>query len=126
MPASDELRGYRRPAQTVMLPYTKPDSVTRSEHRAPTTIAYPFRAGLDDARDTLSRCDEECAQKVVAKKKAGRSIERPALMTWNISDSIAFATNGLRYDHTPVDNLAVFIKLIREQNRKAPAHYPKS
>ena len=44
----------------------KPDSVTRCEHSAPTTIARPIRAGLGDVHDTLSRCVAECAQKVVA------------------------------------------------------------
>ena len=46
--------------------YAIPDSVTRCEHSAPTTIARPIRAGLGDVHDTLSRCVAECAQKVVA------------------------------------------------------------
>ena len=47
------------------LQYHNPDSVTRCEHSAPTTIARPIRAGLGDVHDTLSCCVAECAQKVV-------------------------------------------------------------
>ena len=55
-----------KPHVTIAWLLLQPDSVTRCEHSAPTTIARPIRAGLGDVHDTLSCCVAECAQKVVA------------------------------------------------------------
>ncbi|MGA0587844.1 hypothetical protein ACO2Q2_12045, partial [Dyella sp. KRB-257] len=48
----------------------QPDSVTRSEHSAPTTIERLIRAGVGDVHDTLSRWVAQCAQKVVVARGA--------------------------------------------------------